>query len=296
MKAPKKTALVGWLFSEDLSAVVYYPPERLQWPAAEARPRGAADCPAIADLGRHYYVIRSPVTLSLRCTRFVPGAEFYYDVPAVDGGDKVIAGKALQRVLTVMPPAIWENPQFPTLQLNLPYVFVSDESVYVEQTPAFFSPVSSQWPLMLYGGRFPIDLWPRQLNFSFQWIDLSRPILIRRGDPLFYVRFFPSQRDRKVHLVEAERTRELENFMAAVRDVTAMVSRSFSLFPRAAELRPKRLVVPRQPYGSGKQGKPAVDYPDPQPEPVDRKPDEAPPEDAASPDQGQVAPAAKAEP
>ena len=273
MAAPGKSAQVGWLFAEDLSAVVYYPPERLEWPGPRARPGGAADCPAIADMARHYYVVRSPVTLSLRCTHFVPGQEFYYDVPSVEGADKVIGGRTLQRLLTVMPPAIWENPEYPTLQLNLPYLFVSDESVYVEQSPAMFSPVSCQWPVLLYGGRFPIDVWPRQLNFSFQWVDLQRPLLIRRGDPLFYVRFYPTDRDRKVQLVEAERTRELENFMASVRDVTAMVSRSFSLFARAAELRPARLVVPKQSYQSGVR-----------PEPVDHRPDGEPPGDAVAPD------------
>lgn len=248
MARARKPAVVGWLFSEDLSSVVYYPPERMQWPGPQPQGGGAADCPAIADLGRHYYMVRSPVTLSLRCTHFVPGQEFFYEVPAVPGGDKLLGGQALKRLLTVMPPSIWENAEYPTLQLNLPYVFVSDESVYVEQCPAFYSPVSSQWPILLYGGRFPIDVWPRQLNFSFQWVDLNRPLLIRRGDPLFYLRFLPEQRDRKVQLIEAERTREIENFMASVRDVTAMVSRSFSLFGRAAQLRPPKLVVPKKPY------------------------------------------------
>ena len=270
MARSKKPLQVGWLFASDLSAVVYFPPERLEWPPENAVSRGAADCPAIADLGRHYYVIRSPFTLHLRCTHFVPGAEFFYDVSPLDGGDKVLTGATLSKVLAVMPPTIWESPNYPTLQLHLPYTFVSDESVYIEQLPAFYSPVSSQWPIMLYGGRFPIDIWPRQLNFSFQWVDLTRPLLIRRGDPLFYVRFFPEERDRKIQLLEALRTRELESFMASVRDVTAVVSRSFSLFSRAAEMRPKRLVVPRESYLKASRD-----------ERADRKRGAEPPEDEA---------------
>ena len=285
MARARKPAVVGWLFSEDLSAVVYFPPGRLEWPGPKPRGGGAADCPAIADLARHYYVVRSPVTLSLRCTHFKPGAEFFYDVPPVEGGDKVLGGQTLKRVLTIMPPSIWENADYPTLQLNLPYMFVSDESVYVEQCPAFYSPVSTQWPILLYGGRFPIDVWPRQLNFSFQWIDLQKPILIRRGDPLFYLRFYPADRDRKVQLVETERTRELETFMASVRDVTTMVSRSFSLFARAAQLRPQRLVFPRKPYQAAVQL-----------EPADHRPGAEPPTDEASPDPDPQEPGASASP
>jgi len=247
----EKPAVVGWLLAEDLASVVFFPPERLDWPTT--RTGGATDCPAISDLARHYYVVRSPVTLSLRCTRFTPGKEFFYDVPEVEG-EKVLAGRSLQRLLTVTPPAIWENPDHPTLQLNLPYVFVSDESVFVEQLPAFFT---SQLPVLLYGGRFPIDVWPRQLNFSFQWVDLQRDLLIRRGEPLFYVRFYPTERDRKVQLVEAERTRELEQFMASVRGVTGLVDKTFGLFQRAAELRPPVLVVPKQRY----KGRNSKDHP-----------------------------------
>ena len=245
-------ATVGWLFSEDRAAVLYYPPERLQWPQ-DCVPGGAASCPAIADLARQYYVIRSPFTLSLRCTRMVPGQSFMYDVAPVDG-EKVIGLCGLRRTMSVTPPSIWANPSQPTLQVNLPYVFVSDESVYIEQTPVFYSEICTRLPLLLYGGRFPIDIWPRQINFSFQWIDVERNILIRRGEPLFYLRFFPNERNKGVRLVECERTRELESFMASVRDVTEMVEGSYSLFARAAELRPPKLVVPRESYRASAKG------------------------------------------
>ena len=250
-----KPAVVGWLFAQDQSAVVYFPPKKLEWPT-QAAPGGVAECPAIHDLARHYYVVCSPFSIGLHCTRLVPGESFYYDVVPVEG-HKTLSLKTLQTVLQVTPPSIWESPQRPTLQLMLPYVFISDESVYVEQTPAFFSPAAANWPLLVYPGRFPIDVWPRQVNFSFQWTDPGRDILIERGQPLFYLRFLPAQRDRKVRLVEAERTRELENFMSAVRDVTSVVDRSFSLLTRAAELRPPKLLVEKKPYSAlSRAGKP----------------------------------------
>ncbi len=242
----KKPLQVGWLFAQDQSSVVYFPPKRLDWPG-QAVPGGAGDCPAITDLARQYYVIDSPFSIGLRCTKFVPGQSFMYDVVPVPG-HKTLTLQTLQKVLQVTPPSIWESPERPTLQLMLPYLFISDESVYVEQTPAFLSAPTANWPLLLYPGRFPIDVWPRQLNFSFQWTDPNREILIERGQPLFYVRFLAEQRDRKIRLVEAERTRELENFLSSVRDVTGLVDRSFGLQGRAAELRPRKLLVAKQAY------------------------------------------------
>ena len=254
----KKPLQVGWLFAQDQSAVVYFPPRRLDWPARRGPLNpggGATDCPAIAELARQYYVVDSPFSIGLRCTRLVPGQSFLYDVVPVPDR-KTLTLATLQKVLQVMPPAVWESPERPTLQLMLPYLFISDESVLVEQTPAFLSPGAANWPLQLYPGRFPIDVWPRQLNFSFQWTDPARDILIERGQPLFYVRFLPEQRDRKIRLIEAERTRELENFLSSVRDVTGVVDRSFGLLARAAELRPPKLLVAKQSYRSSPPAEP----------------------------------------
>lgn len=234
--------------------MLYYPPERLDWPGQAAVRGGAASCPAIGDLSRFYYVIRSPFTLSLRCTHLVPGKEFRYNVVPIEG-EKIIGLNGLQKALHVLPPDVWENPDWPTLQLHLPYVFVSDESVILEQVPAFACPRTAQRPLVLYAGRFPIDIWPRHLNYSFQWLEPGRDILVRRGDPLFYVRFYPETRDRGVRLVETERTRELESFIAAIRDVTESASQTYSLFPRAAEMRPPRLVVPKDSYRPGPEAR-----------------------------------------
>lgn len=66
----------------------------------------------------------------------------------------------------------------------------------LEQLPPFLSETQARFPGLVYGGRFPIDLWPRAVNFSFQWTDPGRPIRIERGDPLFYLRLLPEGRDQ----------------------------------------------------------------------------------------------------
>lgn len=239
---------VGWVLEETLASVIFFPPEPLVWPSARGGSRdGVAGCPAIKDLTQRLWVVRSPYTFRLRVTHFEAGQGFRYVSERV-GNERPIADALLNRVLQVQPIATWESPHRPVLQLRLPYIFLSDRSVYIEQLPAFMSDIGVRLPGLVYGGRFPIDVWPRRVNFAFQWVDLDRCVEIRRGEPLFYVRFQPRLRDQRVRLIEAERTPELLTFLDAIRSVPAYANNTFSLFGRAAEIRPPRLVRARRTY------------------------------------------------
>jgi hypothetical protein len=241
---------VGWLLEEHLASVIFYPPEPLKWPASSGRNRnGVTGCPAIKDLTQRLWVVRSPYTFRLRTTYFEAGQGFRY-VSETVGQERPIPDLLLNRLLQVQPMETWESPGRPVLQLRLPYVFICDRSVYIEQLPAFLSDISVSFPGLVYPGRFPIDVWPRRINFSFQWIDLERCLEIRRGEPLFYLRFSPRLRDQRVRLVEAERTEELSAFLEAIRSAPAFANNTFSLFERAAEMRPPRLVRARRNYAS----------------------------------------------
>lgn len=244
-----KAVTVGWLLCEDISSVVFFPPERLVWPDIPkgARAGDIARCPGIRELTSLLWVVRSPFTFRIRVARFEPEKTFTYRCEPCEG-ENALSERVLSRLLPAMPFSTWETPERPLLQLRLPYVFLADHSVYIEQLAPFMSDVSARFPGTVYGGRFPIDVWPRRLNFAFHWVDLTREIHIRRGDPLFYLRFQPRLRDQKVRLVEAERTPEVRQFMEAVKDVTAYTDKTFSLFERAAQMRPPRLVKARRTY------------------------------------------------
>jgi len=64
-------------------------------------------------------------------------------------------------------------------------------------------------PGTIFGGRFPINVWPRPL-WAFEWHDPSKPIKINRGEPLFYATFETLPQDRSVAMAEVEVTPELE--------------------------------------------------------------------------------------
>ena len=99
-------------------------------------------------------------------------------------------------------------------------------------------------PGTIFGGRFPINVWPRPLMWAFEWHDPSRPIKISRGDPLFYAGFETLPQERSVAVVETEVTPELEAYLEMIAGAVNYVNQTFSLFEAAEARRPETLLSP----------------------------------------------------
>src|SRR3546814_14044030 len=112
------------------------------------------------------------------------------------------------------------------------YVFVSDDPVYVNQYPPLFHYTPDR-PGIQISGRFPIDIWPRPLQWAFEWHDTAKDLILRRGEPLFYVRFDGPDPAAPTRLIEAKKTPELESYVASISGVTEIVGQTYSLFKPA---------------------------------------------------------------
>ncbi len=99
------------------------------------------------------------------------------------------------------------------------------------------------WPGAMIGGRLPIHIWPRAMMWALEWFDTSKELVLRRGEPWFYVRFEAQDPTRPVRMVEAELTPQLREYMNGVGAVANYVNRTFSLFKTAQSRRPKTLLV-----------------------------------------------------
>lgn len=84
----------------------------------------------------------------------------------------------------------------------------------------------------IFGGRFPIHNWPRPLMWAFEWHDTSQYLVLKRGDPWFYVQFETSPQDRAVSMVAAENTPELAKYLEHITASVNYVNQIFSLFER----------------------------------------------------------------
>ena len=232
---------VGWLLKDDLAGVIWDTPKPVTWNDPKPQTSKSVQvCPAVIQYDRLNYVINCPVDLHLRINTTSDGQ---LQLQNVDGTMSTVRSAGMQKLIAMSPQHEWRNPMRPILQLATPYVFVSDDPVYVNQFPPFLHYPKNAWPGVQICGRFPIDVWPRVHMWALEWHDLTKDLILKRGEPLFYVRFETTNPSSLVRLVEAERTPELETYMRQITDVTNYVNQSFQLFKTARERRPDKLLV-----------------------------------------------------
>lgn len=99
-----------------------------------------------------------------------------------------------------------------TVSLPPVYLFFTKQSLEIESLPVFLLNSASTENVLPVPGGFDIGKWIRPVDFTFVLKDASKPIRIRRGDPLFFVRFKTSER---VEFKRVEFTPELGAVVSA---------------------------------------------------------------------------------
>lgn len=233
---------VGWFLNQQKGGIIYDPPERVRSVDVNRKhAKSASRCPAVVNLESRYFVVRCPFDLHLGFVRDKDGKA---QLRNLNGEASSIRASKLGEKLHIANEVEWRHPGVPTLQLELPYVFIADEPVYMSQIAPFMHYARDPLPGTIFGGRFPINVWPRPLMWAFEWHDSTKPLKINRGDPLFYVTFETMPQDRSVVVSETEVTPELTNYMELISGAVNYVSQTFSLFEAAEARRPVNLVKP----------------------------------------------------
>lgn len=234
---------VGWFLSESRGALLYPAPERVSFrPPNKGHAKSAARCPGVIQMESRFFLIRCPFDLHIGFGRDDKGQARLINRL---GDASPIRSNKLAQVLTLVNEREWRYPDRPTIQLSLPYCFVADELCYLTQLDSFAHYRPTPLPGTIFGGRFPIHCWLRPLMWAMEWHDTSKDLILKRGDPLFYLQFEGPSPERPVQLVETERTPELEAWMEAMSGVVNYISQSFSLFEAAGALRPPKLIRPK---------------------------------------------------
>lgn len=233
---------VGWFLADQKGGIIYDPPERVR--TAEVNrdhAKSASRCPAVINLESRYFMVRCPFDVHVGFDRDKDGKPVLRNLA---GAKSAIRANKLGEKLHLTPETEWRLKGVPTIQLSLPYVFIADEPVYASQISPFLHYMREPLPGTIFGGRFPINVWPRPLMWAFEWHDTDKPIKLGRGDPLFYVMFETLPQDRSVAVKEVELTDELKSYMDLISGAVNYVNQTFSLFEAAEARRPKTLVKP----------------------------------------------------
>ena len=234
---------VGWFLTTDKGAILYDPPERVSLRQTnKAHAKSASRCPGVIQLESRYFMVKCPFDMHIGFARDDKGKGVLVNRA---GTASPIRANKLGEVLTLVNEAEWRYPDRPTIQMVLPYVFIADEPVWLTQLGTFAHYRKDPLPGTIFGGRFPVSVWPRPLMWAFEWHEPQKDIILKRGEPLFYCQFEGTDPSRPVQVVEAEKTAELNAYLDKIGGVVNYVNQTFSLFKAAEAIRPKKLLTPK---------------------------------------------------
>lgn len=231
---------IGWLLNTNTARFIWAEPRRVR--RSDPAPKHAKSvnyCPAILEHESRLFEVPCPIDLRLKFGRTQEGKPALINV---DGENAGIRRKHLDQMMAIVSPREWRHPDRPVIQVITPYIFISDEPVYMTQMPPFLDYGASAWPGTLIGGRLPIHIWPRPMMWAFEWYDTQKELVLKRGDPWFYARFETFDPTRPMRMVEAELTPELDDQIKGASSVANYVSQTSQLFKVAAERRPAKLL------------------------------------------------------
>ena len=236
---------VGWIIDAEQAGFIWDAPHRLlREQAASRHAKSVRYCPAVLDHEARLIEVSCPIDAHLRL--YVDPKTSQPQLVNVAGDRSSIRAKHLSQMVSLVSPKEWRHPERPVLQIATPYLMVADEPVYLTQLPPFDRFPASNWPGLLICGRFPFHVWPRHLMWAFEWHDRERDLILRRGEPWFYLRFETEDPSRPIRLVEAEMTPALREYLKGLSAVTNYVNQTFSLFGVARSRRPKTLLAKKE--------------------------------------------------
>jgi hypothetical protein len=172
--------------------ILYQPPQPLLKEIANIhKGKEFLTCPAVIEMCQNVFVITAPMDVIAVLNPDTHTAEVrgfgwtqeFFDRTCVIRSDNTIS----------MPPQ---------------YVFYAKDHVTIEVLPVFLLPSASIENIILIPGTMNISKWIRPVDFSFVVKDTSKPITIRKGEPLMLVRFIPKN-NQKIVLEHVESTKEL---------------------------------------------------------------------------------------
>jgi hypothetical protein len=179
--------------------IAFFEPEPLIKDLVKIKGKDSAyiQCPAFLDYVKNTYIIRSPFDLTLTVEKNARDEKYI----GIDRYDKNFHNDNIF-------PRFDDSTQTTLLTILVCYLFFTNKSTMVETTPAFMHSTDLIKNTVLIPGTFDISKWYRNIDFSVEIIDETKPLVFKRGDPLFYVKF---KTDDKINLIRTEYNDELFN-------------------------------------------------------------------------------------
>lgn len=167
-------------------------------------------CPGFAEYLKHAYVITAPFDVEISFSKGLTSPEFIQP--------NVRSNPDLYRVYsTFLVNRTLEQPKGANPLLSIPpaYTFYSNESVMMEMLPPFMFKSGSKF--LTVPGTYDIGKWIRPIDFTVEINNPEENFIIKKGEPLFVVRFVATDGSR----IELERIIEDKDLINVVKSIAA---------------------------------------------------------------------------
>lgn len=154
------------------------------------------ECPAWAHKAKRTFTIKSPIDIKF-------DLDFNYEPP-------LISSNFHQDIfdLIINPTYSQSNwylrePNRMVLQLAIPLLFcwTTERNIWIEQKPHPHTSLNNNFSLV--GGWFNLSSWSRPLSFALDICDVSKPLLIKKGDPIYQISFYSKNMNDRYKLIRS---------------------------------------------------------------------------------------------
>ena len=189
-------------------------------------------CPVIGSWASQTFLLRAPYDMTVSLELGPQGPMLAWGDPAPNA--------ETHAVWSFARPNSWARADRPVLNWNIDHLFLADETVILETTAPFYHMDGVDWPGVMLPTRFDIRAWTRPVPWSFEWRDLSRPLRIRRGDPIQYIRLHTKRQDETFRLRRVDYTEEMHAAIERCRKLGPFRRGLGGIGERLLRLRPRR--------------------------------------------------------
>ena len=173
-----------------LNDLLWYKPEPVYYSLVHERNKETdfLQCPAVINFFKDTYIVRSPADITFKVN-----------------SNTVVVSKSQKGVIeSILETSNTANSDvYASFQLTLPILFFSKESVEIQQLPAFMHTNRFTSNTKIIPGKFDISKWVRPIVVGFEVVDIEKDVVIKRGDPIYYVKL-TSQNNKRIKLEQVE--------------------------------------------------------------------------------------------
>tara|TARA_B110000495_G_C22984944_1_gene579389 strand:- start:78 stop:812 length:735 start_codon:yes stop_codon:yes gene_type:complete len=234
---------IGWTIVDSESDLLYEEPEKIYKKVIDEYSAGSdiQNCLGVNDLWKNVFSLKLPFDLKIS-----------YD----DTLQKVIIDEEYtsintDKLISLIINDVNAYTKHPIIQIELKQIFSSDKQCLLTVMPPIFELDSNpMWQyIRLFSGTMNIYDWHRNVNFSFEWLDTSKPIIIKKDTPISYVKFNSKKLDDTFNIKRLEFDGDIKksyNRCIGSRNIIKRGTRF--LLKRNKELRPKHIVGSECPF------------------------------------------------